>query len=277
MSLSAYIQGESILIELQDDGRGLNFEVLREWVMRKYMLSNQEGNFLTEDEILDYLFRRKHQANSGVQDIEDIGLSSVQGTLETLNGSIGVSAVMTRGTTFRITLPNLILAEPKLNWHESSRSALDPLTTSNGPSAYPTVSMDYSLDSLRLQKQSGPSLQLDTQGLFIWADQMSVFFLECNRIEEYVMPHVTEAHEHLTVLSWRDQSIPIFSLQDFIGDGMLDAAPIEDDVILVLKGEATVFSLASPDAAFGECCRLEHQSFESSPCSSALHLWHHRH
>jgi len=73
-----------------------------------------------------------------------------------------------------------------------------------------------------------------------------VFVLECDRIEEYVMPHVTEAHQRLNSLSWRDQSIPIFSLHDFLGQTASDSAGMEEDVILMLKGEQQFLALRAP-------------------------------
>lgn len=244
--LSAYRQGDDgILIELQDDGRGLNFELLREWVMRQYGLSAQAGNFLTESEILDYLFHRKQIDSSGTH-VEDMGLGSVQRSLEKLGGAIGVSTVMTQGTTVRITIPKIILPEPKLNPNEFTGSpSLERVSPPQRSPVYPTLSPDYSLDALRHQGSSGPNLALDTQGLFVWADQMYVYVLECDRIEEYVMPRITEAHQRFNILSWRDQSIPIFSLPDFLGDSAAEISQ-NDDVILVLKGEQQFLALRAP-------------------------------
>ncbi|MEM9137426.1 MAG: response regulator, partial [Cyanobacteria bacterium P01_F01_bin.42] len=235
--MTAHAQDDDVVIEVRNDGRGLNFEMLREWVIRHYHLSTQAGTFLTEAEILDYVFKRQHLAPSEPQ-VEDTGLGALRGTLDKLKGSIEVSTVAYQGSTFRILLPQLLLSAPSMEVIEDAL-ARPPLRAP-----------DYSIDVLRHQGQTGPTLQLETRGLFVWADAMSVFVLESDRIEEYVMPHVTAAHKDQQTLSWREETIPIFSLQDFLGTEVADDSQTglspNEAVILVLRGEQQFLALRTP-------------------------------
>ncbi|MBR8832638.1 MAG: hybrid sensor histidine kinase/response regulator [Stigonema ocellatum SAG 48.90 = DSM 106950] len=112
IEISAYHQGSQTIIEVQDDGQGLNFEKIRskaielnlfnpDDVGRGY-ISNQ-----TEEQLLQLLFSPGFSTAGKVSEISGrgMGLDIVRSQLQALNGSIAVQSFPNRGTTFMLKIP----------------------------------------------------------------------------------------------------------------------------------------------------------------------------
>jgi two-component system chemotaxis sensor kinase CheA len=108
--LSARRDRENVLIEIQDDGRGIDDERVRAKAVEKGIISPDEAGALTRDEIIQLLFRPGFSTAETVTDISGrgVGLDVVKKAIETLKGSIQVESVNGGGTTFRLALPPTI-------------------------------------------------------------------------------------------------------------------------------------------------------------------------
>ncbi len=112
IEICAYNRGSQTVIEVRDDGGGLNFERIRNKAIELGMLrSNKEfgthDSSLIEEELLDCLFSPGFSTAGKVSDISGrgIGLDIVRTQLQALNGSIAVYSQPQQGTTFVLKIP----------------------------------------------------------------------------------------------------------------------------------------------------------------------------
>lgn len=105
VTLRAYYQGDNIVLELSDDGRGVNAEkVLNKAVERGLA---QEGKKYTRDEIVNFLFLPGFSTAEKVSDISGrgVGMDVVRSNVQNLRGRIELHSEWGKGSVVRIGLP----------------------------------------------------------------------------------------------------------------------------------------------------------------------------
>ncbi|MFN6567407.1 hybrid sensor histidine kinase/response regulator [Dendronalium sp. ChiSLP03b] len=112
IEIHAYHQGSQTIIEVRDDGQGLNLEKLRKKAIEIYHLQTEEkANIyaanLTESELLDLMFSPGFTTVDKVSKISGrgIGLDIVRSQMQALNGSVSVQFLPNQGTTFILKIP----------------------------------------------------------------------------------------------------------------------------------------------------------------------------
>jgi two-component system chemotaxis sensor kinase CheA len=105
LAIRAYQKGNSIVIEVSDDGRGLQTEKIREKAVALGLVAADAT--LDEDQVLDLIFRSGFSSAEEVTEVSGrgVGLDAVKTAIERMKGSIAVWSEPGRGTTFQITLP----------------------------------------------------------------------------------------------------------------------------------------------------------------------------
>ena len=105
LHLKAYHQGSNIVIELQDDGRGIDPEKIAAKARRQGLIA--EGGVPTQEEILNLIFLPGFSTAEKVTAISGrgVGMDVVKRNIEKLRGKIEISSVVGRGSTFKIKLP----------------------------------------------------------------------------------------------------------------------------------------------------------------------------
>jgi chemotaxis family two-component system sensor histidine kinase/response regulator PixL len=106
IEIRAYHQGSQTIIEVRDDGQGLNLERIRQKGIELGLIADS-GYYQNDDELLELLFSPGFSTASKVSEISGrgIGLDIVQTQLETLNASIAVHSSPNQGTSFVLKLP----------------------------------------------------------------------------------------------------------------------------------------------------------------------------
>jgi two-component system, chemotaxis family, sensor histidine kinase and response regulator PixL len=110
IELCAYHQGSQTIIEVRDDGQGLDLEKIRKKAIELGFISDEEvprGDNPTEEELLEFLFSPGFSTASKVSEISGrgMGLDIVRSQLHSLNGSISVQSIPNQGTTFILKIP----------------------------------------------------------------------------------------------------------------------------------------------------------------------------
>jgi two-component system chemotaxis sensor kinase CheA len=105
IKLSAYHRGGSIVIEISDDGRGLNKQKLIEKAMKNRFLQSPEG--LSDAEIFRLVFMPGLSTAEKVTDISGrgVGMDVVKQAIEKLRGKVEIESKTGQGTTFMISFP----------------------------------------------------------------------------------------------------------------------------------------------------------------------------
>ena len=103
--LRAFTAGDMVIIEIEDDGKGINMDAITKKAREKNIIDDQ--TFVTLDNVLNILcfpgFSSKEKAyhTSG----RGVGIDVVKNAVEELGGSITVTSAYGKGTLFRIQLP----------------------------------------------------------------------------------------------------------------------------------------------------------------------------
>ncbi|CQH54925.1 taxis sensor histidine kinase CheA [Halobacterium hubeiense] len=107
VTLSAERNRDQVIIQVRDDGGGIDRERVREKAVEKDIMSREEADELTDAEVEDLVFHPGFSTNDEVTDVSGrgVGMDVVRDTVSRLDGSVSVSSVPGEGTTFTMTLP----------------------------------------------------------------------------------------------------------------------------------------------------------------------------
>ncbi|MCI0343529.1 MAG: hybrid sensor histidine kinase/response regulator [Planctomycetales bacterium] len=107
IELRAYAKGSNVLIEVQDDGRGLDPREIRATAVARRLVAPDEAARLSDHDILYLIFRHGFTTSRIITDVSGrgLGMSVVWGTVHDLKGDVSVESVPGRFTRFTMTLP----------------------------------------------------------------------------------------------------------------------------------------------------------------------------
>lgn len=107
LRLSAYHQGNQVVIEVADDGGGIDVEKVRQRALAQGFLTSEEASRLSESETLELIFRPGFSTAAEITELSGrgIGLDVVQTVLTRLKGTVQIETQAGCGTTFRLRLP----------------------------------------------------------------------------------------------------------------------------------------------------------------------------
>lgn len=105
--LSARQIENKVLIEIQDDGRGINIDKLKEKALQKGYLTQEEINLMTDEQITNIIFSPGFSTGEEVTNISGrgIGLDIVQSKIKQLNGRVRILSEVNKGCCVQIELP----------------------------------------------------------------------------------------------------------------------------------------------------------------------------
>lgn len=105
--LDAYQDGNNVVIEVRDDGNGIDIEGVRDKAIQKGVITEEQAAVMNDKEIIDLLFRPSFSTAEKITDVSGrgVGLDVVKSKIEALGGDIEVKSVYGEGSTFTIRLP----------------------------------------------------------------------------------------------------------------------------------------------------------------------------
>jgi len=107
INLKAYQDGNNVIIEVSDDGKGIDLNGVLAKALESGRVSKEQAKNLKDYEIISLMFEPGFSTSSKVTDISGrgVGLDVVKTKIESLGGSIETTFVKDKGTTFQIRLP----------------------------------------------------------------------------------------------------------------------------------------------------------------------------
>lgn len=105
--LNAYQDGNNVVIEVGDDGNGIDVEKVKAKAIEKGNITEEQAEMMTEKEIIDLLFRPSFSTSDKITDVSGrgVGLDVVKSKIEALGGAVEVKTTYGVGSTFIIHLP----------------------------------------------------------------------------------------------------------------------------------------------------------------------------
>lgn len=105
--LRAYQEENSVVIVVEDDGRGLDVEKIKDKVVGMGLVTPEEVSKMSEREIVDFIFYPGFSTSDEVTEVSGrgVGMDVVKRNIERVNGQVRVESQLGVGTTFYLRLP----------------------------------------------------------------------------------------------------------------------------------------------------------------------------
>jgi chemotaxis family two-component system sensor histidine kinase/response regulator PixL len=107
MTIRAYYRGRQVVIDVQDDGRGLEIECIRQRVIERGLMPPAEAQTASADQLSHYIFEPGFSTAEQVSELSGrgVGLDIVREQLRLLKGTLAVQSIAGAGTQFTLALP----------------------------------------------------------------------------------------------------------------------------------------------------------------------------
>ena len=103
--VSAYQQGNHVILEVEDDGKGIDLAKIKKEAVKRGEVKRDEN--VTEDDVLGLLFKPGFSTKEGVTEISGrgVGMDIVRKELEKVGGAVEIHTTVDKGTRVVLTLP----------------------------------------------------------------------------------------------------------------------------------------------------------------------------
>jgi two-component system chemotaxis sensor kinase CheA len=129
--LNAYHQGTQVVIEVRDDGRGIDSAHVRQQAVKQGVIKAEEAARLTEQEALSLIFESGFSTATEVTEVSGrgVGMDVVRSVLDRLKGTVHISTQRARGTTFQLRAPLTLASIQALLFRVGGRLFAVPLSS----------------------------------------------------------------------------------------------------------------------------------------------------
>lgn len=105
--LDAYQDGNNVVIEVRDDGNGIDIEAVKNKALERGVITPEQAAVMTDKEIINLLFLPSFSTAKQVTDVSGrgVGLDVVKSKIESLSGEVEVKSQLGVGSTWTIRLP----------------------------------------------------------------------------------------------------------------------------------------------------------------------------
>ena len=129
--LNAYHQGTQVVIEVRDDGRGIDLTLVRAHAVKKGIVKPQEAERMSDQDALNLIFESGFSTAAEVTEVSGrgIGMDVVRTVMDRLKGTIHVGSQRGRGTTFQLRVPLTLASMQTLLFRVGGRLFAVPLSS----------------------------------------------------------------------------------------------------------------------------------------------------
>src|SRR5215469_16469058 len=239
--LNAYHQGNQVIVEVSDDGRGIDAQKIRAKAIELGLTTAEEAAKMTEAEALNFIFRPGFSTAEQVTEVSGrgVGMDVVQSVLHRLKASVSVETRLGQGTTFRLKLPlTLSIIKALLFWVEQRLYAI-PLNAvlEIARTIEAEVHQVDNYEVLQLRNQVLPLLRLGRPAVGDHKSKLFVLVITVAERKYGLIVDALEGEEELVIKALDDQtfSTDLVSGASILGDGR---------VVLILNLPAVVEHVA---------------------------------
>jgi two-component system, chemotaxis family, sensor kinase CheA len=129
--LNAYHQGTQVVIEVRDDGHGIDLAALRARAVEKGVIKPDEALRISEQDTLNLVFESGLSTASEITEVSGrgIGMDVVRTVMDRLKGTVQVSSAKGRGTSFQLRAPLTLASIQTLLFRVGGRLFAVPLSS----------------------------------------------------------------------------------------------------------------------------------------------------
>ena len=105
--LNAFQDGNNVVIEVGDDGNGIDIEKVKSKAIERGTITPEQAEVMSDKEVIDLLFLPSFSTSEKITDVSGrgVGLDVVKSKIESLGGVVECKSVLGEGSTFTIRLP----------------------------------------------------------------------------------------------------------------------------------------------------------------------------
>jgi two-component system chemotaxis sensor kinase CheA len=131
VSLNAFHQGTQVVIEVRDDGRGIDPARVRDQAIKQGIIKPEEGARLTDQEALNLIFESGFSTAAEITEVSGrgVGMDVVRSVLDKLKGTVHITTQKGRGTTFQLRAPLTLASIQTLLFRVGGRLFAVPLSS----------------------------------------------------------------------------------------------------------------------------------------------------
>jgi two-component system chemotaxis sensor kinase CheA len=226
--LHALHQGNQVVVEISDDGRGIDGQKIRAKAVEQGLINAQEAARMSDPESLELIFRPGFSTAEVVTEVSGrgVGMDVVQSVLHRLKATIQIETHPGQGTTFRLKLPlTLAIIKALMFWVEQRLYAI-PLNAVN-QIARTTEAEVHQVDNyevLQLRNQVLPLLRLGRRDAIEGdrkAKKLFVLVITVGEKKYGLIVDALEGEEELVIKALDDQtfSTDLVNGASILGDG----------------------------------------------------------
>ena len=107
ISLKAFNEGNQIVIQIDDDGKGLNADMLKSKALEKNLISEKEADTMSDKEAFSLIMKPGFSTAAAVTNVSGrgVGMDVVKTNIEKVNGIIDIESEMGRGSSIKLKIP----------------------------------------------------------------------------------------------------------------------------------------------------------------------------
>ena len=245
--LRAYYRGNSVAIEIEDDGKGIDPEKMREVAVRKGIISVDEAKVLDDREAMELIFAPGFSSAETITDISGrgVGMDVVRTNIKNLKGSVAISSDLGKGTRFTLTLPLTLAIIDALMVNVAGEEFAIPLDA---------VSETTKIEASRLTDVNGRkavTLRGEVLGLVYMSDLLDLPRSEETDVLSVVVIHDNDRRLGIVVDKLHErQEIVIKPLGEYLGDlkGISGATIMGDGSVILILDPHEIYLMATSKA-----------------------------
>jgi two-component system chemotaxis sensor kinase CheA len=129
--LNAYHQGTQVVIEVRDDGRGMNAGLLRKHAVEKGLMKADDASRLSDVEALNLIFEPGFSTATAVTEVSGrgVGMDVVRTVMDRLKGTVQIHSLAGKGATFQLRAPLTLASIQTLLFRVGGRLFAVPLSS----------------------------------------------------------------------------------------------------------------------------------------------------
>jgi two-component system chemotaxis sensor kinase CheA len=131
VTLNAYHQGTQVVIEVRDDGRGIDPALVRKQAVKQGLITADEAPRLQDQESLNLIFEPGFSTAAEVTEVSGrgVGMDVVRSVMDKLKGTVHIYTQKSRGTTFQLRAPLTLASIQTLLFRVGGRLYAVPLSS----------------------------------------------------------------------------------------------------------------------------------------------------
>jgi two-component system, chemotaxis family, sensor kinase CheA len=225
--LYAYHHGNQVIVEISDDGRGIDVARVKAKAQQQGLITAEEAGRLSEAAILELVFRPGFSTAEEITEISGrgVGLDVVQSVMHRLKGTVAIDTRPGQGTTFRLKLPLTLAIIKALLFRVDQRlyamplNAVAEITRARESSVHQVDNYEV----LQMRNQVVPLVRLGRRAVDVQQSNRKLFVLVINSDQRKLglIVDQLEGEEELVIKALDDQTVAtdLVSGASILGDG----------------------------------------------------------